>query len=635
MIEEKKTIAKLFKEVCANYSNMTALLSKNGGDDFQAITYSELFDLVRAFGTALIDRGIKKKDHIGIISDNRKEWIITDLAVISIGAVDVPRGSDSTADEVGYILGHADCPICFAENKTQVEKILSQKERLPLLKTLVVYDEGFNLSEAGKYPVEVIKFQDLLKKGKEIVGEKGNLFDEALQQGVADDWVTLIYTSGTTGEPKGVILTNRSYLFQIERIPEIVGIKPGHRFISVLPVWHSFERAVEYVIICNAAAIAYSKPIGSIMLPDMLKVKPQWMASVPRIWEGVRSAIFRNVNKEGGVKKILFHFFVGVGEAHSTLYNMFFGLLPQFSKRSRVLDVALSIIPLILLSPFKFLGSALVFSKIKKKLGGSFIAGISGGGALPPYVDSFFQSAGIALLEGYGLTETGPVLAVRKQKSPVIGTVGPLLKDIEYRILDKDMVILPPGEKGVLFVKSEQLMQGYYKKPEATEAVLKDGWLNTGDIVMATHRGEIKILGREKDTIVLMGGENIEPEPIEAKLVQSDYIDQAMVVGQDQKFLAALIIPNNEKLEEYAASKGISYVEMEELLSNPEIVEFINEEIQSLVNPKTGFKHFERIFRFKILSKHFEVGEEITHTLKIKRNIVSERYKKEIRELFL
>jgi len=183
-------------------------------------------------------------------------------------------------------------------------------------------------------------------------------------------------------------------------------------------------------------------------------------------------------------------------------------------------------------------------------------------------------------------------------------------------------------------VKSEQVMVGYYKRPEATSAILRDGWLNTGDITMATRSGEIKIIGREKDTIVLMGGENIEPEPIESKLVQSDYIDQVMVVGQDMKFLAALVVPNPEKLEELAAQKGISWVDFEELIANPEIIEFFNEEIQALINPKTGFKYFERIFRFRLLSKHFEVGEEMTASLKVKRAVVNERYRKEIASLF-
>ncbi|HOV39433.1 MAG TPA: AMP-binding protein, partial [Spirochaetales bacterium] len=399
-------------------------------------------------------------------------------------------------------------------------------------------------------------------------------------------------------------------------------------------IWHSYERAVEYFILDRAAAIAYSKPMGKILFEDIEKVRPHWMASVPRIWEGVRSTVYRTVNAEPGIKKTLFHFFVGVGELHGLLSDMVMDRMPQFIKRSRILDFTLAVIPWILITPFKVLGDILVFKNIKEKLGGRFIAGVSGGGALPPYIDRFFRAAGILLLEGYGITEAGPILSVRMQKHPVMGTIGPLLPGVEYRVVGEDGAILPPNHKGVLYIKSPQVMLGYYKKPEITAQVLQDGWLNTGDLAIFTHRGECKIVGRAKETIVLLGGENIEPTPIEEILEQSEYIDQVMVVGQDQKFLGALIVPNMEKLETFAKERGISYLAKEELLDNPEVQDQIHDEIQQLVNPKNGFKMFERIYRFKLLPEHFQEGRELTHTLKIRRNVVNELYKKEIESLF-
>jgi long-chain acyl-CoA synthetase len=340
------------------------------------------------------------------------------------------------------------------------------------------------------------------------------------------------------------------------------------------------------------------------------------------------------VNKQSPVKRILFHFFVRVGEAHASLLNMFRGLLPDFAPRSRALDIVLSVVPLLVLSPFKALGDVLVFKSLKERLGGRFVAGVSGGGALPPYVDRFFQAAGIKLLEGYGLTETGPVLAVRHQHRPVPGTVGRLLPDVEYRVLGEDMAVLPPGEKGVLYVRSPQIMEGYYKKPHETDAVLNEGWLNTGDIVVFTHSGQFTILGRAKETIVLLGGENIEPVPIEEKLVQSDLIDQAMVVGQDRKFLGALVVPNDEALQAFLDEQEIQYVDRDEVLENPQVQERFREEINSLVNPKTGFKSFERVFRFKLLPTHFEVGRELTHTLKKRRSVIYELYAEQIASIF-
>ncbi len=628
------TVPKRIKAVASKHPEISALLSKDENDDYQSITYKELYKKVQILGTGLNKLGVKRNEHVAIMSDNCKEWIITDLALLGIGAVDVPRGSDSTAEEMQYIIGHADCELVFTENSTQAEKVLSRKKDLPKMKKIIVFLPGGKIDKKLAEGIEILSFEELEKISSEAYEKDNKIFETELEKGTDEDLATLIYTSGTTGTPKGVMLQHKSYIFQLDNIYDYIDVDPGHVFLSVLPIWHSFERAVEYIMLDRAATIAYSKPIGAIMLPDMAKVKPHWMASVPRIWEGVRAGIIRNVNKEGGAKKVLFNFFVTVGGAWSHLYNMFKGTLPTFHRRYRALDITLSIIPMVLLTPFKLLGDVLVFSKIKVKLGGRFIAGISGGGALPPYVDSFFQAAGISLLEGYGLTETGPVLAVRKQHHPVGTTVGPLFPDVEFRVIGKDGSLKGPGEKGTLHVKSIQNMKGYYKRQEATDEVVKDGWLNTGDICIMTHNKEVRIIGRSKETIVLMGGENIEPVPIEDKINASEAILQNMVVGQDKKFLAALIVPNMKQLEEIAVQMGISYVQPEDLLSDPEIQEYIHNEIQAQVNTKSGFRLFECIFRFKLMEKPFEVGKELTQTLKLRRSVIDKLYAKEIESLF-
>ena len=628
------TLAKRIKTVALKYPENTALMSKDENGDFQSINFKEFYEKIRILGTGLYKLGVKRNDHVAIMSDNCKEWITTDLALLGIGAIDVPRGSDSTADEMQYIIEHADCELVFTENSAQTEKVLSRKKDLPKMKKIIVFLPGGTIDKKLAEGIEILSFEDLEKLSNEAYAKDNKLFEAELEKGTDEDIATIIYTSGTTGTPKGVMLQHKSYMFQLDSLYDYVSITPGDILLSVLPVWHSFERIIEYVILERGAALAYSKPIGAIMLPDMAKVKPQWMASVPRIWEGVRAGIYRNVKKEGGAKKVIFTFFVTVGGAWAHLNNMFTGTVPAFHKRSRALDIAISVVPMVLLTPFKLLGDVLVFSKIKAKLGGRFIAGISGGGALPPYVDSFFQAAGIKILEGYGLTETGPVVALRKQNHPVGTTVGPLFPDIEYRIIGKDGALKGPGEKGTLYIKSVQNMKEYYKRPDATDEVLKDGWLNTGDICIMTHNKEVRIVGRSKETIVLMGGENIEPVPIEDKINASEAILQNMVVGQDEKFLAALIVPNMEQLEEIAVQMGISYVQPEELLSDPEIQEYIHNEIQSQVNTKSGFKMFECIFRFKLMEKPFEVGKELTQTLKLRRSVIDKLYANEIKELF-
>jgi long-chain acyl-CoA synthetase len=609
--------------------------TKDENGEFQKTTFREMWETVTILGAGLKALGIKRGDHVGIMSHNRAEWIFCDLAILGLGAADVPRGSDSTAEEMSYIISHADCRVVIAEDPAQCEKILSLRDRAPRLERIILFDD-YPTPDArpSAEGVTISTYRELLEAGA-AAGETGRTaFEAEVDAGSSEDLATLLYTSGTTGEPKGVMLKHRSFIFQMDRIEKILFLTPNDIFLTVLPVWHSFERAVEYICLNYGASLAYSKPIGKIMLDDMAKIRPTWMTSVPRIWEGIRGAVLRNVSKQSPVKQALFHFFLGVGEMHADLKNTFLGRLPQFQKRSRALDAAAAAIPLVLLTPINALGGVLVFKSLRERLGGRFIAGVSGGGALPPYVDKFFQAAGISVLEGYGLTETGPVLAVRAQKRPVPGTVGALLPDVEYKVVAEDGSELGPGLKGELHVRSPQVMEGYYKKPEETARVLTDGWLNTGDLVLLTHDRELRIVGRSKETIVLLGGENIEPQPIEDAILQSEYIDQVMVVGQDQKFLGALVYANEEKMTQFAREREIQSVEPEDLLENEQFRQQINREIQERVNGKTGFKSFEQVFRFAFLQKPFEVGEELTQTMKIRRTVVQEKYSREISRLF-
>jgi len=636
MARNQETVPKRAKQRVDGFGETAACYTKDENGEFQPTTYREFWDAVERLGSGFLELGIERGEHVGIISDNRSEWLVTDLALLAIGAVDVPRGSDAMAGEISYILNHADCRTTIAENAAQAGKLVERREEMPKLERVIMYDfeesAAASLSDTG---LEVLDFAELQKRGSKAFEADPSHFETAMAEGKTDDIATIIYTSGTTGEPKGAMLTHRAFLFQMDRVKDRLYLDESDIFLSVLPIWHSFERAVEYIVIEYAAAIAYSKPIGKVMLDDMAKVRPTWMTSVPRIWEGIQGAVYRNVKKQSPLKQSLFHFFVGVGQTFNLMRNMFGNLLPQFQRRSIWVDRIVSFVPLVLLFPLKMLGDVLVFKSLKDKLGGRFVAGVCGGGALPPHVDNFFQAAGIKLLEGYGLTETAPVLAVRKQDAPIPGTVGTLLDDIEYKVITEDGREVGPGNRGTLYVRSDQVMEGYYKKPEETAKVLsEDGWLNTGDVAMFTHRGSCRILGRTKDTIVLRGGENVEPTPIEDKLVQSEYIDQAMVVGQDQKFLAALIVANTEKMDEFARENKVEYIESEELIEHPEFQEVIRMEIDSLINAKAGFKLFEHVYRFKLLLKAFEVGDEMTNTMKIKRPVVYKKYNREIEDLF-
>jgi long-chain acyl-CoA synthetase len=617
--------------------DIAAQFTKDAKGVFQPKTFKEFYNESLVVAAGLLELGAKRGEHIGIISDNRQEWLVSDTAVLAIGAADVPRGCDSTDREISYILGFSECRISFAENKKQVEKILSKKTEMPLLATLVVYDavSGEVVSSAASSGVKIVHFSELKAQGEARRSAKPKEIDDEIDKGQRDDLATIIFTSGTTGEPKGVMLTHGNFLHQLPTLPLVINVKPGDIWLSVLPVWHSFERLMQYIAPSLNSGIAYSKPLGSIMLPDLQAIRPQWMASVPRIWESVRDGIYRNIKQQGGIKKHLFEFFVGVGTVHAYMRNMTIGLLPNFHGRIRFLDSIVGFIPWMLLSPLKALGNVLVFSKIKVKLGGRFKAGISGGGALPSQVDSFFGAVGITLLEGYGLTETAPVIAVRRSTNPRPGVVGELILDTEVKIVDEKGTALPPGHKGLIMVKGGQVMQGYYRKPDITAKVLSpDGWLNTGDLGMMTRDNEIKITGRAKDTIVLRGGENVEPAPIEEKIRESEWVAQCMVVGQDQKYLAALIIPNQDVVSAFAQENNIPVVDYETLLAQPEINEVIANEVADLVSPHTGFKPFERVFKFKLLPKTFEVGLELSHKQEVMRHKVVEIYAKEVAALF-
>ncbi len=632
------TIPLLFRRISEQYPDHVAQYSKDASGTFQPTSFSALYREVQTWSAGLRSIKVKRGDHVGLISDNRKEWLVADLSLLFIGAADVPRGCDSTKTEIQYILGFADCAIAIVENQTQFTRIHEIRKSLPKLKAIIVLDGAFDRGEVkdSLRGWDVYTYAEIMEKGRSVLAKDPQIIEREVDEGKADDLATIIFTSGTTGEPKGVMLSHRNFLHQVEGVPQLIDMGPGDIWLCVLPVWHSFERIMQYVALGTASTLAYSKPISKIMLQDFQAIRPTWLASVPRIWDALKSGIYRNVASQSAVKRALFNFFVTVSSTHAQLSYMLRGLRPRFRRRSRILEILLAIIPYLLLAPLRGLGNLLVFKAIHERLGGRFIAGISGGGALPEDVDNFFAAAGILLLEGYGLTETAPVLGVRDQHHPVPGTVGPVFPGTEIKIVDDEGKQLPPGHKGLVLARGPQVMLGYYKRPEDTDKIISsDGWLNTGDLGMLTFDNELKILGRAKDTIVLLGGENIEPLPIEQKLCESMYVSQVMVLGQDQKFLAALVLPIREAVEQFASSHSIPTGDYEALLRRPEVLELFNSEITERINPKNGFKNFERIFRFRLLGEEFEIGRELSAKQEIKRHVIHDKYQDLIRELFI
>jgi long-chain acyl-CoA synthetase len=631
------TIAQMFLERVFRYPELPAQYAKGPDGEFQATSYSGLLEDVKVFAAALLELGLARGDHVGLIADNSREWLIADLAILGLGAADVPRGCDATEQEIAYILGFSECRIAILDNEKQLAKVLAQRAALRGLARAILIEEPTPAAraEAEAEGLALLGFGEACELGMKRAAARNSEYEEAVAAGRRGELATIIYTSGTTGEPKGVMISHGNFLHQTDFLPSVLHVLPGHVFLSVLPVWHSFERVVQYIILTCGAGIAYSKPIGSVMLADMQAIRPQWLTSVPRIWESVMEGVYRTLKSQSPVKKALFSFFVGIGESYAFLRDHFLGRVPRFAPRLRLLEMLWSCLPFLLIAPLRGLGALIVFRTVKDKLGGRFIAGISGGGALPSAVDRFFGAIGILILEGYGLTETSPVVGVRPQLDPVMGTVGAPIPGTEVKIVDELGERLPPGSKGLIMIRGPSVMLGYYKRPELTAKVLgEDGWLDTGDLGMLTYRGELRITGRAKDTIVLRGGENVEPAPIEQKLCESEYIAQAVVLGQDQKYLAALIVPDRDSVIAWAEENKILIVDYEDLIRQPEVVELVDYEVKELVSAKSGFKSFERIYRFALLGAPFEVGRELSAKQEIKRHAVVEIYHKEVRRLF-
>lgn len=632
-----QTVPQMLKEIALQYPEVAAQYAKDAEGNFQPVTFNELMDYIYHFGGGLLSLGVVRGEHVGLLADNRKEWLQADMGIMAIGAVDVPRGCDATERELRFIFSLAECKTIIVENEAQVKKVLDFKADLPQLIRFVSFDPISAETQARSQTagVEVLHFDDVVNLGITYCQQNPGKMEAELELGQSDDLACLIFTSGTTGEPKGVMLTHGNFLAQLEDLKQRIYMFPGERALSVLPVWHAFERLCEYVMLCQGSAICYSKPIGSVLLADFLKINPQILPAVPRVFEAVYEGVYRTMRKTGGVVYALFRFFVAVAKLHSKIHRHLFRQTARFKNDHLVLSWIFLFIPWVLLYPLKALGGVIVFKKIRAKLGTSFRGGISGGGALPPQIDEFFWAIGVNLVEGYGLTETAPVVSVRPFRNPVFGTIGRPLKDVQVRIVDEEGKVLPKCQKGTVQVKGPTVMKGYYKREDLTAKVIdKDGWFDTGDIGLITLGGELVLRGRIKDTIVLRGGENIEPLSIEMKLNNSRYIAQSMVVGQDQRFLGAIIVPSEEEIVGYAQEQQIPYDNYSSLLKTQEIRKLIDEEIQTAISAKNGFRLFEKVSRFFLLDKPFVVGETLSAKQEIMRHKISEIYAKEIAELF-
>jgi long-chain acyl-CoA synthetase len=624
--DRAKSIADLYRLAAEAYPDRPAFARRNKEGVYHPTTYRELYAQAVALGTAFIELGLQPREHAALLSDNRPEWLLCDCAVLLCGGADVPRAADITAREVSYIVAHSDAVLVLAENKNVLARVLEVRDALPLVRHIVLMD-GEPPEGSG-----VLKLADLVARGRHLREAGDRVLEERLAQIKGSDLFTLIYTSGTTGTPKGVMLTHDNMLSQVVDLPFV--ISPSDRVLSILPVWHSYERVFEMVTISRGACTYYTsiRTVGE----DLRKVRPHWMASAPRLWEGLYSRVLHNVSEAPPLRRGLFRAAYHCSREFETAWFFLTGRRIDLTGRSPVESLLLALRSVAILVVYalpRTLLDALVMKKIRAVVGGEFRGTVSGGGALPPHVDEFFNYIGIPVLEGYGMTETSPVLAVRTWKKLIIGTVGPFWPRTQIRIVDPSSgrVIYPDdqrpgggrGLKGEIHARGPQVMKGYYKNPEATGKVLRDGWMNTGDLGLITFNDCLKIVGRSKETIVLLSGENVEPTPIEAKLLESALVDQCMVVGQDEKQLGALIVPSLAGLK----ARGLSFATLEEAAGDARAGDLISVEVKQLVSREQGFKPFECIASWRAVTKPFEVGDELTPTFKLMRHVITAKHK--------
>ncbi len=588
-VVEFKTIAEMYDKLTKHYINAERFVMMRKVDKkFTGIKFLEFRDSIRNFANGLATLGIKRGDMVGIVAENRPEWAYSDLAILSLGAVDVPMYPSSTAATIEYILKDSGSKAVIVSNKLQLTKVLKIKDNVKALKHIIIMNE----KDAGD---GILSMAEVMEKGKEYARKNPNYLDDEIAKAKPEDLCTLIYTSGTTGEPKGVMLTNNNFVTNIQAAKECISIGETDIFLSFLPLSHSFERmAGYYTALSSGGTICYAESIDTVA-ENMLEIKPTIMTSVPRLFERIHARVMKNVEASPPKKQKIFFWALETGKKY------------QESRKKKKLS-------LILTAKYK-LADKLVFKKIKARTGGNLRFFVSGGAALPQNIGEFFEALGIIIVEGYGLTESSPVITCNRLDDYKFGTVGKPIPGVEVKI----------AEDGEILARGPNIMLGYYNNKKATaETVDKDGWLHTGDIGEFDKHGFVKITDRKKYLFKTSGGKYIAPQPLENIFTRSKFIDQFVLIGDNKTFLSALITPDFEALKEYADANNIPYSNVEELTKSQEVYKIIEQDIGAL---QRNLANYEHIRKFVILDKPFSIeGGELTPTMKVKRKLVEERY---------
>ncbi len=591
------TIPQLFLEVCSRYAGRADKISyaHRDGTKWHGLTHDQLRDHVAAFADGLIRLGIAPGERVGIVSENRNEWIVADFAMAGMGIVDVPVFPTLTAHQEQYIYDNCQAVAIVLSNAAQLNKILAVWDALPNLKWVIT------MNPIASDDPRVLSMQEIMELSiaATTAQERRALYEQRSAAVKPDDLLTLIYTSGTTGNPKGVMLTHRNLVSNVDAATRTIALFDSDVLLSYLPMCHSYERMAGYYLAFTAGCTVYIAESIELVAELMREVRPTIMTSVPRLFERIQTRVLGAVERDSPIKQKIFAWALRVGTAK----------VRGSSSPLNALQYALA--------------DRLVFSKIRDRVGGRLRFFVSGGAALSVEVGTFFQIMGIRIVEGYGLTETSPVIAVHRLEDIVLGTVGQPLDNVSVHIADD----------GEILARGPNIMLGYWNDEQATrETIDAEGWLHTGDIGEFDARGHLRITDRKKNILVSSGGKNIAPQPIEALIQQSPFVDQIMLVGDGREYCTALIVPDMDVVRQWAATAGMGDLPNDWVASSEELHRAIEADFSKR---QRDLSKYERVRRFRVLAEPFTVDNGLmTPTLKVKRKAVAERYASLIEELY-
>jgi long-chain acyl-CoA synthetase len=600
------TLVELFRRAVGRERN---LLNYKKDGQWRRISSSELKSQVRAVAMGLRALGARAGDRVGILSENRVEWTIADLGVINCGAIDAPIYATQAPKQVSYILNDAGVEVLFISNQSQYDRVREALKSCPNLRVIISFDPISG--HTGATAARIMSFSDLLAQGRAADEAAPDTYETLAESVTPESLATLIYTSGTTGDPKGVMLTHGNLVSNALANLEGADLSEREVALTFLPFSHVLERTVMYMYLYAGVSIFYAQNVDAVAR-DIIEVRPHFMTGVPRLFEKIQARVMEKAAEKGPRQAAIARWAVEVAKQWA---------VAKSEGRNAGLFLTLK----------HKIADRLVYSKLREALGGRIRALVSGGAPLAPELAQFFYGAGMPIYQGYGLTESSPVIAVNTPNANRLGSVGKAVTGVRVRI----------AEDGEILASGPNVMRGYYNRPSATEEALETDaegrvWLRTGDVGYLDADGYLFITDRKKDLLKTSGGKYIAPQPIENAIKRSQYVNQVVVIGDGRKFPAALIVPQMDALRAYARRQGILTEESEagesELTGRPEIVRFIENEVEIHT---TDLSQYEKIKAVLLLPSELTVENgELTPTLKVKRRVVVDKNKERIDRLY-